>query len=112
MPEPPSRQRTISRDEAPRPEEQARPPVKGRGTVWAIEHRHSRRGGESYDDGWGTLEQSIEGLVRAYPEQTVVYPGHMGVTTLERERDTNPFLAELRSAMHATAAPDAAAAGS
>jgi hypothetical protein len=24
-----------------------------------------------------------------------VYPGHMGLTTLERERQTNPFLAEL-----------------
>ncbi len=25
-------------------------------------------------------------------------PGHMGVTTLGREWDTNPFLAELRAA--------------
>jgi len=29
----------------------------------------------------------------------------MGVTTLGRERDTNPFLAELRSKVHATVAP-------
>ena len=50
--------RSISRDEAPRPEERARGPVKGRGTVWAIEHRYSRQSGESYDDGWGTLEQA------------------------------------------------------
>ena len=36
----------------------------------------------------------------------------MGVTTLGRERDTNPFLAELRSATHARLRRDAAAAGS
>ncbi len=61
---------------------------------------------------WPTLERSILTLLRAFPARTTVYPGHMGVTTLERERDTNPFLAELRSAIPATAAPDAAAAGS
>ena len=64
-------QRPISRDEAPRPEERARPVVKGRGTVWAIEHRYSRRGGESYDDGWGTLEQSAT-EERLPPETTVI----------------------------------------
>ena len=45
---------------------------------------------------WATLERSIESLLKAYPAETVVYPGHMGVTTLGRERDTNPFLGELR----------------
>jgi glyoxylase-like metal-dependent hydrolase (beta-lactamase superfamily II) len=45
---------------------------------------------------WATLERSIEGLLLAYPGETVVYPGHMGITTLARERDTNPFLAEVR----------------
>jgi glyoxylase-like metal-dependent hydrolase (beta-lactamase superfamily II) len=45
---------------------------------------------------WPTLERSIESLLRAYPADTVVYPGHMGVTTLGRERDSNPFLSELR----------------
>lgn len=45
---------------------------------------------------WSTLERSIEGLLSAYPHDTVVYPGHMGTTTLGRERDTNPFLSELR----------------
>jgi glyoxylase-like metal-dependent hydrolase (beta-lactamase superfamily II) len=44
---------------------------------------------------WGTLLESIRGLVEAYPEETVVYPGHMGVTTLGAERASNPFLAEL-----------------
>ncbi|HEX3435011.1 MAG TPA: MBL fold metallo-hydrolase [Solirubrobacteraceae bacterium] len=62
---------------------------------------------------WATLERSIGGLLRAYPPQTVVYPGHMGVTTLGRERDTNPFLTELRERVpRETAAPDATAAGS
>jgi len=60
---------------------------------------------------WATLERSIGELLRAFPGNTVVYPGHMGVTTLERERDTNPFLAELRSAIPAPA-PGATAAGS
>jgi glyoxylase-like metal-dependent hydrolase (beta-lactamase superfamily II) len=45
---------------------------------------------------WATLERSIEQLLRSRPPETVVYPGHMGNTTLARERDTNPFLAELR----------------
>ncbi|HYM55205.1 MAG TPA: MBL fold metallo-hydrolase [Solirubrobacteraceae bacterium] len=60
---------------------------------------------------WATLERSIEGLLEAFPAETVVYPGHMGVTTLGRERDTNPFLSELRARVpRATAAPDAAPA--
>jgi hydroxyacylglutathione hydrolase len=29
------------------------------------------------------------------PDETTVYPGHMGVTTIGRERATNPFLREL-----------------
>jgi glyoxylase-like metal-dependent hydrolase (beta-lactamase superfamily II) len=49
---------------------------------------------------WPTLERSIGTLLQAFPAETIVYPGHMGVTTLGRERDTNPFLAELRSAGH------------
>jgi hydroxyacylglutathione hydrolase len=54
---------------------------------------------------WATLERSIEGLVKTYPADTVVYPGHMGVTTLGRERDSNPFLAEIRGRIpHASAA--------
>jgi hydroxyacylglutathione hydrolase len=49
---------------------------------------------------WNVLERSIGGLLRAFPAQTPVYPGHMGTTTLGRERDTNPFLAELRVAVN------------
>jgi hydroxyacylglutathione hydrolase len=44
---------------------------------------------------WPTLLSSIGGLVEALPEDTTVYPGHMGITNLGVERRTNPFLAEL-----------------
>ena len=44
---------------------------------------------------WGTLLESIRRLVDGYPEETTLYPGHMGITTLGAERATNPFLAEL-----------------
>jgi glyoxylase-like metal-dependent hydrolase (beta-lactamase superfamily II) len=44
---------------------------------------------------WPTLLGSIESLINAFPGETTVYPGHMGVTTLGRERATNPFLREL-----------------
>jgi DNA repair photolyase len=68
---PPKGQRPISRDEAPRPEDAARAATKGRGTVWAIEHRYSRQTGESYDDGWGTLDQEAA-EERLGPETTVI----------------------------------------
>jgi hydroxyacylglutathione hydrolase len=45
---------------------------------------------------WPTLARSIAGLLDAYPDDTKVYPGHMGITTLGRERASNPFLAELQ----------------
>ena len=44
---------------------------------------------------WPTLLESIRSLVDGFPEETTVYPGHMGITTLGAERATNPFLAEL-----------------
>ncbi len=47
---------------------------------------------------WRTLESSIGDLMGRLDRDTVVYPGHMGVTTLGREWDTNPFLSELRAA--------------
>ncbi|HTZ88084.1 MAG TPA: MBL fold metallo-hydrolase [Solirubrobacteraceae bacterium] len=60
---------------------------------------------------WPTLERSIGLLLKSFPPETVVYPGHMGVTTLGRERDTNPFLTELRERVpRAAVAPDATAA--
>jgi glyoxylase-like metal-dependent hydrolase (beta-lactamase superfamily II) len=44
---------------------------------------------------WPTLAASIQSLLDAHPDETTVYPGHMGITTLGRERASNPFLAEL-----------------
>jgi len=44
---------------------------------------------------WPTLLASIESLMASLPPETTVYPGHMGITTLGRERATNPFLREL-----------------
>ena len=42
-----------------------------------------------------TLLASIATLIDTFDDETVVYPGHMGITTLGAERATNPFLAEL-----------------
>lgn len=45
---------------------------------------------------WPTLARSIADLLERFGDETAVYPGHMGVTTLGRERTTNPFLAQVR----------------
>jgi len=42
-----------------------------------------------------TLIRSIAGLLARFEDDAVVYPGHMEVTTLGRERQTNPFLIGL-----------------
>jgi hydroxyacylglutathione hydrolase len=42
-----------------------------------------------------TLMRTLASLVESLPDETVVYPGHMGNTTIGRERATNPFLAQL-----------------
>ncbi|HEU4973689.1 MAG TPA: MBL fold metallo-hydrolase [Baekduia sp.] len=42
-----------------------------------------------------TLLRSIAVLLDRFGDETVVHPGHMGITTLGRERATNPFLHEL-----------------
>jgi glyoxylase-like metal-dependent hydrolase (beta-lactamase superfamily II) len=42
-----------------------------------------------------TLLRSIATLLETLPDETDVLPGHMGATTLGRERATNPFLHEL-----------------
>jgi hydroxyacylglutathione hydrolase len=42
-----------------------------------------------------TLLRSIATLLETLPGETTVAPGHMSPTTLERERQTNPFLEEL-----------------
>jgi hydroxyacylglutathione hydrolase len=59
---------------------------------------------------WATLERSIGSLLQAYPDETAVYPGHMGVTTLGRERASNPFLSELRERVPNAATADSPAA--
>jgi hydroxyacylglutathione hydrolase len=42
-----------------------------------------------------TLMRSIATLLETLPDDTLVLPGHMGATTLGRERASNPFLLEL-----------------
>jgi glyoxylase-like metal-dependent hydrolase (beta-lactamase superfamily II) len=42
-----------------------------------------------------TLIASIGTLLDRFDDEFVVHPGHMGLTTLGRERASNPFLAEL-----------------
>jgi hydroxyacylglutathione hydrolase len=44
-----------------------------------------------------TLMRTLGELVERLPDETVVYPGHMGVTTIGQERATNPFLREIAS---------------
>ena len=44
---------------------------------------------------WPTLLSSIDTLMGGFAPETTVYPGHMGVTTLERERLGNPFLRDI-----------------
>jgi glyoxylase-like metal-dependent hydrolase (beta-lactamase superfamily II) len=39
--------------------------------------------------------RSIGGLLDALPDETHVFPGHMGATTLGAEKRSNPFLAQL-----------------
>ena len=43
-------------------------PTKGRGTTWELAHRFSKDEREAYDDGWGTLEQSVQ--AQALPPST------------------------------------------
>lgn len=44
---------------------------------------------------WSTLLDSIRMLTSELDDDTAVYPGHMGATSLAAERASNPFLAEL-----------------
>jgi glyoxylase-like metal-dependent hydrolase (beta-lactamase superfamily II) len=46
---------------------------------------------------WETLLASARMLTERFPPDTTVYPGHGPATTLGAERDTNPYLAELRA---------------
>jgi glyoxylase-like metal-dependent hydrolase (beta-lactamase superfamily II) len=42
-----------------------------------------------------TLLATLRDLAENFSDETTVYPGHMGITTIGAERATNPFLAEL-----------------
>src|SRR5690242_1010278 len=43
-----------------KPPDPSHPPaVKGRGSVWAIAHRFEKSERETFDDGWGTLDQAV-----------------------------------------------------
>lgn len=53
-------------------------PAKGRGTVWAIEHRFSGQQREALDDGWGSLEQAVREEADAGPVVTQVLEERAG----------------------------------
>ena len=42
-----------------------------------------------------TLMRSIASLLDRFDDETTIYPGHMGITTLGRERAHNPFVLQL-----------------
>lgn len=44
------------------------------------------------------LLESISNLMQTLPPATAVFPGHMGVTTLEAEAASNPFLGDIAKA--------------
>lgn len=44
---------------------------------------------------WKSLLDSIGMLTEKLPPETTVYPGHMGLTTLGEELQSNPFLTEM-----------------
>jgi hydroxyacylglutathione hydrolase len=46
---------------------------------------------------WDTLLDSVRTLADRFDAATTIYPGHGGPTTLGRELERNPFLAELRT---------------
>ncbi|HEX4527005.1 MAG TPA: MBL fold metallo-hydrolase [Gaiellaceae bacterium] len=46
---------------------------------------------------WEIFLDSVRALLDRLPPETVVHPGHGPATTLGRELETNPFLAELRA---------------
>lgn len=46
----------------------------------------------------GSFEQlasSVKQLILRYPADTVIYPGHGNTSTLEQEKENNPFLTDL-----------------
>jgi len=41
------------------------------------------------------LMETLKTLAETLPDETVVHPGHMGITTIGAERATNPFLGQF-----------------
>lgn len=54
-----------------RPQPAAAPLLKGRGTAWSLAHRFSKDERLAYDDGWGTLDQSVQEEVLPPPTQVL-----------------------------------------
>jgi hydroxyacylglutathione hydrolase len=46
------------------------------------------------DGDFAQLEASIRGQIYTLPDETVVYPGHGGRTTVSHERATNPYVSD------------------
>jgi DNA repair photolyase len=46
--------------------------LKGRGTVWALEHRFKGDSRSEFDDGWGTLEQAAQQEAHTAPQTQVL----------------------------------------
>lgn len=44
---------------------------------------------------WEQMQQSLSGKILPLPDETVVLPGHGGLTTIGAERAANPFLQDL-----------------
>jgi hydroxyacylglutathione hydrolase len=44
-----------------------------------------------------TLMETLKMLAGKLSDETVVHPGHMGITTIGAERATNPFLGQFAS---------------
>jgi hydroxyacylglutathione hydrolase len=51
---------------------------------------------------WDALEASIGAMLRRFPPETVVYPGHGPPTTLGAELASNPFLDDLRAQLRSS----------
>src|SRR5687767_6387715 len=63
-------------------------PVKGRGTVWAIEHRFNTQLHSDYDDGWGTLDQ-IAVEERATPATLITEENVRGILSKNDSPDVS-----------------------
>lgn len=73
----------------------AKPARSGTGQLFAGDTLFA--GGIGRTDLWGGsfegIIHSLKGKLLELPDDTIVYPGHGEITTIGKERDTNPFLA-------------------